>query len=210
MPDATQENSFSSKMLNKSEAQLKEYLGDNARFQEGAIRAAIWELEKRGLVDDESREAIRKIEYDRVTGRKRNSEEQIQDHITDDPNAPLLYRDKFIVFFGVLFSVLAGGILLAINLSKIGKRNLVVPVIAASIAYLLMQVYLLNLLNSYSNLVAIPVTILGVLLLENLFWKRNVTKDLKYRKRPVWGAVVVALIISSPIIYLSILSLQYQ
>ncbi len=206
----TKENSFSSKMVYKSEAQLKEYLGDNVRIQEGAVRAAIWELEKRGLVDEETKEAIRQIEYDRVTGQKRNIDEQIQNNITDDPNAPLLYRDKFIVLFGALFSVLAGGILLAINLAKIGKQNLVIPVIIASIMYLVLQVYLLNLLESYSNIVAIPVTILGVLLLENLFWKKNVKRDLKYRKRPVWGAVIIALIISSPLVYLTILAIQYQ
>ena len=114
------------------------------------------------------------------------------------------------MLFGILFSVFAGGILMAINFSKIGKRNLIFPVIIVSLIYTVVQGYILSLMETNTSLLAYPVSYLGMLLLENLFWKKQVEKELQYRKRPVWGAVIIALLFWAPIFYLNIIAMQYQ
>ena len=204
----TKENHFSSKMADKSEAELRDYVDNREKFQEAAVQAAIWELEKRELAGEDIKELEKKIEQEKVIKKETYEKEQGLKYITDDPNAPLIYRDKFITVFGVLFSVLAGGILIAINFSKLGKRNLILPVIFVSLIYTILQGYLLSLIDTTG--LTFVFSFLGMFLLENLFWKKHVDKELQYRKRPIWGAIIVALVFWVPIIYLNIIALQYQ
>lgn len=206
----TKENHFSSKMTKMSEAELRDYVDNREKFQVAAVQAAIWELEKRELAGEDMKILEQKIEQEKTERQETFKKEQGLKNITDDPNAPLLYRDKFIMFFGVLFSVLAGGILMAINFSKLGKKNLILPVIIVSLIYTILQGYLLSLMETSSNMLAYPASFLGMLILEKLFWKKHTEEELQYRKRPVWGAVIIALLFWAPIFYLNIIAMQYQ
>lgn len=47
------ENYFSKKMIDKSESDLRYYIENKEQFEEEAIQAAQWELEKRGLIESQ-------------------------------------------------------------------------------------------------------------------------------------------------------------
>lgn len=55
------ENSYTSKMINKSDTELLDYVNNRTQFQEDAVIAAIFELDKRGKVDSEILELKNKI-----------------------------------------------------------------------------------------------------------------------------------------------------
>ena len=204
----TKENIFSSKMTALSDKELKEYIVHRDKYQTTAVQAAIWELEKRNVTGEGLQELERKLEQEKVEKEERFKKKEGLHNITDNPNAPMLYRDKFILFYGTFFSVLAGGILMAINFSKLGLKKYVLPVVIVSIAYVIAQILVLEWLSIDTNFLVYAVSLLGMYLLELLFWKKHTDPDLKYRKRPVWGAIIIALIITVPLIILTIWSQQ--
>ena len=65
IPPMIKENYFSKKMTNKDVDELFLYVDKFEEFQEEAVLAAIWELEKRGIMNDKTsqvHECIAKIE----------------------------------------------------------------------------------------------------------------------------------------------------
>lgn len=129
-------------------------------------------------------------------------------NITDDPDAPLLYRNKFIFFYGAIFSVLAGGILMSINFYKLGLKKNILPTLLFATTFGIIQSIALNLLSINITGFTLAVSLLGMYLLETLIWNKKVDQNLKYRKRPVLGAMLIglmiALILIVPLIFLSI------
>ncbi len=200
------ENSFSKIMTNKTDSELLEYTNDRTQFQDDAVLAAIWELEKREKTDDNLNELKNEIEHKKIEEQEKNEEIKKQSNITDDPQAPLLYNPKFILGFGALFSVLAGGILMAMNFSRLNKKKTAWLVVLVSFIYMILQIVVLEALGTSSSALTLPVSLLGVYLLETLFWKKQVANNLKYRKRRIWGALIIALILWTPMIYSIILS----
>ncbi len=62
------ENYFSKKMIDKSESDLRYYIENKEQFQEEAIQAAQWELEKRGLLKVQPEPEIKERESNESIG----------------------------------------------------------------------------------------------------------------------------------------------
>ena len=117
-----QENFFSKKIATKSDSELQNYIDNKTHFQEDAVLAAIWELEKRNKAGENSKKVKLEIEQER-----KDSIEKIEKqdpNITDDINAPILYHSRFILIFGAILSVFASSILMALNFAQIDKKKM--------------------------------------------------------------------------------------
>jgi len=200
----TGENFFSSRMVSKSNSELQEYIENKSQFQEEAVLAAILELEKRNSGGDELKKIEQEIQQRQIAEEDLVEKTNKELKITNDPNAPLLYSSKFIMIYGVLFSVLAGGILMAMNFSKLHKRKSSILVVVFSFIFVIIQCAILGSMERKISTLTVTFSFLGMYLLQFLFWKREVSPELEFRRRNVWGAVIIALGITIPVVYLVI------
>lgn len=150
------------------------------------VKAALNELKKRGIDPDRYMPPAR-------TGENGAPDEQ----------APTLYSDRVIYTFSVLFSVVFGGILLAMNLKEVGKKRAIYGVISFSILYAAFSIYLLNALNS-SSVGTILMNGIGAVILNEVFWRKYIGKETVYHKRVWLKPLIIALVITIPLVLLLI------
>jgi len=201
----TKENYFSKKMVNKTDNDLQDIIDNKSQFQEDAVLAAIWELEKRHKVGDDIKNVESQIIKKRKDENERIEKVKKDSNITDDPEAPLLFHPKYILIYGALFSVFAGGILMAMNFSRLGKNKFAWLTVFTALAYSVIQIITFNQIEISSSALTIPINYLGIYLLEILFWKKQVSNDLKYRKRSIWISLIIGIVITGLLIYLMII-----
>lgn len=198
------ENEYSAKMVSKSEAELYQYINNENRYQEGAIVAAIWELEKRGVRN----EALVMLEskLDKVLNEKKVTliTDSIEDAKTIPEAAPELYSPFFMRIFGVLFSVFGGSILMAINFSRLGKKDIARNVVLAGLAYSLLQGVILNFFGPSATILSVPASLGGVYLMEHWFWNKHVSSKQSFIKRSFLPPVLFAISIAMLLVYLMI------
>ncbi|MBB3186797.1 hypothetical protein [Microbacter margulisiae] len=123
------EHNFTEDVKTKSDKKLKEIVIHFDNYQEALISAAENELANRGieLSDEEKRTIeIAKQKMVQETIKKQETDEdwdafhpKWKQNIVKDENAPQLYSRRVINIFSILFCVLFGGILLAIQLSQV-------------------------------------------------------------------------------------------
>lgn len=197
----TKENYYSNKMAGMSDLNLREYIDNKSLYSDEAILAAIWELEKRNLAGAEILELENQINHNKIGKQERIVETERKHYFTVDSNAPVLYTPNFILVFGVLFSVFGGGILMAINFTRLGKKNYAMLIVFISLLYSILQGAFFFYINVTSSLITLPTSLLGIYLIQVLFWKRLVPGDLKFQKRNIWGTLLIASLISISIVY---------
>ena len=124
---------------------------------------------------------------------------------------PVLYSEKVIYTFSILFSVLFGGILFANNLKTVGNKKGALPVIIFSVLYTGLTIYLVNLINTNSSATLI-LNMIGALIINNLFWNKYIGKGKLYHKKSYKKPLIIALAIFIPlaalIIWAAIVSTQ--
>lgn len=111
------------------------------------------------------------------------------DQFVVDDAAPLLYSKRTIYIFSVLFSVIFGAGLLLINTRELKKHDAIVPILSFSIGYFFGIIWIIDFLEGkFSfNLPPTPIfSVLGGLLLIEIFWRKYIGRELKFRKRPIW------------------------
>ncbi len=187
------ENYYSKSMMSKSDAELQEYIIYNADYQEEAVLAAIWELEKRGLNSEEITAIKTRLETNEFSGEKAKMK------IGDKDIA--LYSFSFIILFGVLFSVFAGSILISLNLVQLKNKTLSRLAILLGLSYSLLQVYLMNLFKIKSPFISILSSFLGIYLLYNYLIKPALKPNTIYITRSSWQPLLIGFLISMPIAY---------
>jgi len=199
-------------MALKSDEDLMLYITNAERYTPEAVNAAIAELQKRGKhFEAEEIAALN----DRV--QIRQQELALQESqgsfgighpgiVTEDETAPLLYSSRAILTFSVFFSLLAGAILLAINIKdKKAKRVLIVSVIAYFIAINIILSFIPHKNNYGTGLI---VNGIGSMLMMHFFWSKYIGKDTEYRARPIWVPLIICILICIPL-YCFALSLQH-
>ena len=193
-------------MISKSEDGLMDYLTNFNKYTPEAIAAAADELRTRGknFTDEELSDIKSKIEtrkkaeneYDELFVTKSWKDEGVA-----DPNAPLLYTKATIRFFSTFFSVLFGAVLLANNIIDAKKKWIV---IGFGSIYTALTILIFNLIPIDMQIRFLYLTGLlnagGGLGLTTTFWDRFVGKDLKYRAKPPWLPLIIAFIITIPIV----------
>ena len=189
----TNENYFSSKMLKMNESELKTYFNNSSDYQEEAVLAAIWELEKRGFDNPEILNLKTKLEAREIAApiqSKSVAIEKIE-----------LYSFNFIILFGVLFSVFASSILIALNLIQLKNKAKSRLAIFSGLAYSLLQVYLMGAFKISSPIISVLTSLLGCYLLYQYFIKPELNSDTTYQTKSSWQPLLIGFLISLPVAY---------
>ena len=195
---------YAAKMLLKTDAALREYVTGHAQYREAAVLAALDELRRRGHPAPEEAALRPGLEAAAAVQRARDEAaeaERQQTIAATTPNAeeeagPALYSPVSIVLFSVLpmFTMLTGGVLMGLNLYRLGKKRAVLGLVFFVVAYL----YVGSLLFRWAVLNWGLSPVLGVLLF-NLpaalayvlwFWPRYVGTT-SFRSRNVLVPILV-------------------
>ena len=183
----------------KTDSQLKYYLEHVDKHTSEGVRTALIELKKRNIqlpedIDQQIEEKIRLIEnakYNSTIGRRRN--------IVVDADAPEYYSQIAIYGFSILFSLLFGAVLMAINLKNSQKQWAwsIVFGLGFTGAFILLGQFL----PSSSTGLSLIVNAIGVTIMHQIFWNKHIGKDTKYRAKPIWIPLVIGIILMIPFIY---------
>lgn len=178
-----------------SDKELIKIIKERTTEPEEKVLAAFAELDKRGT---DTTELSKKQDLN-------------PDESKEVEELPVLYSEKVIYTFSILFSVLFGGILFANNLKTVGNKKGALPVIIFSVLYTGLSIYLLNLINTNSSATLI-INMIGALIINNLFWNKYIGKGKLYHKKSYKKPLIIALAIFIPlaalIIWAAIVSTQ--
>lgn len=193
------ENYFSRTMTSKSDAELLDIANSTEGYSSDAVSAAKWEIERRATI------LIEQVKQQLDEGKEA---------ITQPAKevAPRVYSELVLIIFGILFSVVASGILVAINLVQINKRLKAVFAVVFSLLFILVQSIALKMVNlSFSVFMTIPTSIIGVLLLQRIIWDREYPREKPIQKRSPWVALLIGVAISilvTVLFYKNLIELQ--
>jgi hypothetical protein len=198
---------FQQKMTVKADDELQNYLVNYDKYSPAAIRAAFEELKNRGKVFTENEldliEANISSRQQFIDEREKSLTGLSAKNIVDDAEAPLYYSQNAIYMFSAAFSVLAGAVLLSINLKNTGNKRVVRQAIFVSVVYLTIILSVLSFLPRNTGL-TIAVNGFGAWILNKMYWERYIGKDTKYRAKPIWKPLIICCIIMIPIILATI------
>jgi len=180
-------------MSRKSDAELQDYVIHNTNYQEEAVLAAIWELEKRNQLTDDTNALKIKLEA--------QDTETLKQEATTKEHTLELYSYNFIVLFGVLFSVFAGSILIGLNLIALKDKPHSRLAVLSGFGYSFLQVYLMDAFKITSSFVGVLSSLVGIYLLYHYFIKPKLKPDTTYPTRNIWQPLLIAILISLPIAY---------
>ncbi|WP_339609934.1 hypothetical protein [uncultured Roseivirga sp.] len=197
------ENSFSHKMAIKSTEELETILKNKSDYQEDAILAAIWELENRGA------ETSQKIGKEIITQiAEKTEQKKKKSNYTSDPSAPKLYPWWSIGVISALFTPLIGGVMMAMNFKQTNNKKQIPIVLAFSVLFTVMVVFLVNYLrvkyDSTTNLTYI-LNLISAAILSEYFWKKGIGNDFVYRKRSPLIPFIISFAITAFFIWVSTL-----
>ena len=185
-------------MIGKSEEGLMDYLTSFQKYTPEAISAAVDELRRRGkhFSDEQTKEISTKIEI------KKNADsdddnpffasDSWKKNVVTDPNAPLLYSKGTITAFSIIFCTIFGAVLLSFNIYDTKRKSIV---IGFGILYTALTIWIVNLIPSNTFWVLLLNTAGGVGL-TSTFWDQFVGKEIKYRSKPIWKALLISIIIA--------------
>ncbi|GAB2858989.1 hypothetical protein [Hymenobacter ruber] len=186
---------YAAKMLLKADAALREYVTGHVQYREAAVLAALDELRRRGQPAPEEAAlrpnleagaaAQRIIDEAAEAERRKDQPASTPEAIEADETAPALYSPVTIVLFSIPFTLLAGGVLLGLNLWRLGRKRALLSLAVFIVAYLLVGMLALSwalprygLSPWYGPLFNLPAILAYVL----WFWPRYVGQPV-YRNR---------------------------
>jgi len=148
-------NEYSASIKRLPEEKLREYILNPEGYHDEAILAAIWELEKRRPMQSDEQELEKEI-----TSRIGSTETSVISESTikaafSQEQLPSLYSIRAIQVFSVLFSVFAGGILMAINFNRPANKTEVYKVIGFSLSYSILATLVFTIIGTQSPLLSI-------------------------------------------------------
>ncbi|MEO6884576.1 MAG: hypothetical protein ABI199_11205 [Bacteroidia bacterium] len=173
-------------MSNCSNDELFEFVHENTKYEELAVLGALQELDKRGKMDDFAKKLQAQLQIHL----------QIQSDKVQiiDPQIEL-FSEWTVFGFALFFSPLFGAILLAYNMRKIGKSNKIIfPILFGlfySIGENLLQQQISNTAASY--IVSVIATLVGAIIIKELFWKLYIGKSAAYTKKSNLVPILIGL-----------------
>ena len=200
---------YAAKMLLKTDAALREYVTGHVQYREAAVLAALDELRRRGQPAPEEaalRPSLEVAAAEQATREAAAEAERRQAAFETAPETveetgPALYSPITIALFSILpmpmFSMIAGGILMCLNLFRVGRKRAVLGLALFIIAYLylgsaLLSWAFLNGLNVVWGLMVfnIPAALVYIL----WFWPRYI-KATNFRTRSIFFPILVCVVI---------------
>lgn len=201
MAELNRTNEYSVGLRRLDEERLREYVKSPDNFHDEAVLAAIWELSRRRPLEKDEIMLESSISERLKPQKTEVAEVYTPVFRTDEADIPSLYSIRSIQIFSVLFSVIGGGILMAINFSRTTQKAEAVKVIGFSIAYTFLSVAIISILGTQSPILTIVLNLLGAFLINELFWKRVLGLNFRFKKQQLWSALLVAFVLITPIVW---------
>jgi hypothetical protein len=201
---------YAAKMLLKNDAALREYVTGHVQYREAAVLAALDELRRRGLPAPEEA-ALRPALETGAAAQRIIEEAAAAKAAADRPapasslgepggipaDAPALYSPLVIILFSIM-SVPIGGILLAINLFRVGQKKALLGLVLFILAYMGMGMVLLGLAASQGSSVYVwgllGLNLLATFVYLQWFWPRYVGST-PYHSRSALVPLAVCLLL---------------
>lgn len=183
---------YAAKMLLKTDAALREYVTGHVQYREAAVLAALDELRRRGQPAPE--EDVLRPGLETAVAQQRVEEAAVEavrrreaPFNPDTADGPELFSPGTIVLFSLMFSMLAGGVLLGINLFRLRQTRALVGLVAFLFGCLLAGGYALKWAAATGNptallLVPVAVNVVALAAFFLWFWPRYVGPE-PYRSR---------------------------
>jgi len=196
-----------------SDRELENYIEPNSRFVAMAVSYAYEILQSRGKkFSEDEKLRIELLIADKTE--KENSEKAKfskgwDENMTKNETAVELYSNKFIWIYSIIFGVLFGAVLQAMNFGKIKNSKGILISILFGITYTIFQVYTLTYLQEAGYGISQGTFLFSGIGAACLFYIRDrlTPKNLEYRSRSFIIPVVVAIIIYTPIVYVMIMGI---
>jgi len=190
---------YAAKMLLKTDAALREYVTGHVQYREAAVLAALDELRRRGQPapeeaalrpDLEAGAAAQRILDDAAAAAAQRpatptAVPRAPDSDSPEADGPELYSPVTIVVFSIPFTLVAGGVLLGINLWRLDRKRALLGLVAFISIYLVLGLLILTwalprfgMSMWYGPLFNLPAILVYVL----WFWPRHVGTG-SYRSR---------------------------
>jgi hypothetical protein len=181
--------------------ELQTQIDNRPKYLPETIETAVAELQSRGVAFTD--EELQVINEDLAAQRNNASvtnrgygifNNDYKHNIVEDAAAPSLYSKRAISVFTVLFSILFGAIMLAVNLWKIKNTAGALWTLLFGAGFLTLQIIITMSLNSNSH--SAPAYIFGLvaaLIIDVVLWPRFIGNATFYRARPVWVPLIIAL-----------------
>jgi len=197
-------SALKTKLNNKTDDQLLYYIEHVNKHTEDAVRFAYDILQERNV--DLPLDTLERIEKElalQKEEKKRGATNQWKRNVVNDPEAPEYYSQSAIYVFSILFSVFFGSFMLAANCNDAGKKGW--KVILSGFLYTAIAVIVLSNINFNIGFIG-PYLVngLGVLIMYEVFWKRDIGVETEYRAKPIWKPLFIAAVIFIPILYIII------
>ena len=194
-------NSFTRNMRLKSNKELEVILKEKNKYTQEAIRAVIWEMESRNLIEKSE------VHFEESTLKDLSiSNESINDNESSNEKLvlPVLYSKKAIQGFTIFFTTIFGAVLLMHNLKEMNKLKARNQVLIFGIAFTILSAILLNYLPKMF-FITLLFNLIGYAVLIEFFWKNNIDKELEFTKKEVWKPLTISIIIILSLLFLQLL-----
>ncbi len=204
------DDNFKLRATLKTDDELQERINNREKYLPETVEAAVNELQNRGI--EFSEEELKVIAEDMQARRDmakggstgygafNNSDKNLQ---VQDPEAPYLYSKRAIVVFSILFSVLFGSVMLAINVSKTQNITKALLVVLYGFGFTMVTVMIAENYNLNTGL-SFVFGYVGAYSMDLIFWKNYIGSSTLYRAKPVWIPLIVAFVMAIPLIILMV------
>lgn len=128
------------------------------------------------------------------------SDQLSQFELTGTDEIVKIYSKKAIWGFSIFFSTIFGGVLLMQNLLALDKKKKAYQVLAFSILYTALSIYLLNLLTKSNMSITYCLNALGGLILTKYFFVNYIPNENMLPKKKIWKALIISLLILIPFV----------
>ncbi|MBT9393002.1 hypothetical protein KLP40_07495 [Hymenobacter sp. NST-14] len=211
---------YAAKMSLKTAAELRDYVDNRYQYREEAVLAALAELDRRGTPEPNAAVLIPELQSSRQETDRRETaaraavaeQDQARRVARGEVNpeaaeatGPELYSLGTITIFSVLFSLLAGGVLLLLNLRALGRTRGALLLVAFLVAYVVgggyLVLWLKQLYGNQYNWLGSVFNLVAILLYNLFFWPRYIGSQ-PYRSRSWFGPLLICGLIMLAFYYL--------
>ena len=185
-----------------SDRELEKYLEKDNRFVPEAVQIAVQILEERGRIfNDVEKADIQNIIQNKIDSEEqklKDEQEDLKDHITDDPSAIALHSKTLIWTSSLFLGTLFGAILMALNFSTLNKYNSAILTLIFGIIYVPFQYYAYQFIveNNFGNHGKYNSELLPMVLgpaILTLIWVTAMPKRLPYRSKSLLIPAMLAI-----------------
>lgn len=189
---------YKEKVAGFTDEQLNNYIENRYKYIPEIVHAAIQELQKRGRIFSD--EELKLIYADIEIKPGDEKVQEVEPVTINYADAPEYYTTRLIRVFSVLFSVLFGSIMMAMNLSRTPGKKGVMEVIIFGVIYTTTLIIIGSYLPNNSGGLGIILNLAGGYMLEYFFWNKYIGAETLYKKRSFVVPLIIGIAITAVLI----------